>query len=68
MEHKHIVLHTGIKGAYNFDTEMIIGTATDMNEEFRKCRDKLYDANSELSKIKRNIIVKTLLKLKIIRT
>jgi len=61
-----IQVYTGEKGAYDFDTTMIIvlGNPTEL---FKEARDTIYYLRKDITKAKRNYIVKLLIKLKVIK-
>ena len=71
-----VVFMTGVKGAYNFDTYLMIeacDTKEDLAKQFVKVRNRVYnidrkytDLEIEYNRICNNKIVKLLIKLKII--
>lgn len=56
------IMYTGVKGAYDFDTEMQLQLLNEkeLRYKYREHRNKIYSLNEELNKIKQNKIYKIL--------
>lgn len=65
-----IVIYTGQRGNYNFQTEMLIApplTRKELEDKFRELRNEQYDLKEQLNYLNNLWIIKVLKKLKLIK-